>query len=55
MTSYEKVMRTLNGENPSSAARQMWLLPWTFDHYKKEHDAIKEQYPDDFSYIPVVY
>lgn len=51
MTSYERVMRTLEGKNPSSAARQMWLLPWTFDHYKAEHDQIKEKYPDDIVHI----
>lgn len=51
MTSYEKVIKTLNGENPESAPRQMWLLPWTFDHYQKEHDAIKAEFPDDIVHI----
>lgn len=51
MTSKERVERTLAFNCPDAAPRQMWLLPWTFDHYKKEHDAIKEQYPDDIVHI----
>lgn len=51
MDSYEKVMRTLNGENPSSVARQLWYLPWVLDHYPREFAQIRKDYPDDIIYI----
>ena len=47
MTSYEKVLRTLNGENPSPAARHLWYLPWVLDHYPQELSQIQKEFPDD--------
>ena len=53
MTSRELVLSTLEFRNDSGRVpRQIWTLPWTFDHFPRELEAIQEKFPDDIVNCP---
>lgn len=50
MTSREIVYDTLAGRNTCHrTARELWTLPWAFDHYDREIREILRDYPSDFA------
>ena len=52
VTSRELVLQTMEFRNPQRIPRNIWALPWAFDHYPEEMKRLYEEYPDDFATAP---
>lgn len=53
MTSRELVLSTLEFRNDTGRVpRQIWTLPWTYDHFPKELAQTQQQFPDDIVNCP---
>ena len=53
MTSRELVLATLEFRNDTGRVpRQIWTLPWTYDHFPRELEQIRQQFPDDIVNCP---
>lgn len=52
MTSKERVLRTIEFNQPDRLALDMWTLPGTIKKHGAEIDALKKQYPTDIAAIP---
>lgn len=48
-TSRELVLQSIEFRNPQRVPRNIWALPWAFDHYPKEMKELYQKYPDDFT------
>ena len=46
------VYESLDFQNPSRVARQVWDTPWTYDHFGSEIKKLKEIYPEDITWAP---
>ena len=52
MTSKERVLRTLEFNNPDRAPRQLWTLPWASNKYPNQLARILTDFPEDFVSAP---
>lgn len=53
MTPRELVYQTLEFRNESGRVpRQIWTLPWTFEHFPREWETISRRFPDDIVNCP---
>ena len=56
MTSRELVLRTLEFRNTDARApRDLWTLPWADMHHGDALAAIRQNFPNDYSGVPVIY
>jgi uroporphyrinogen decarboxylase len=52
MDSRSLVKDTLNFSGPARIPRQLWYLPWAYDHYSIELEGIQHEFPDDITGSP---
>ena len=55
VTPRQTVYDTLEFKNGGRAARDLWLLPWALQNYKRETEAVLEKYPSDFGGAHIEY
>jgi uroporphyrinogen decarboxylase len=53
LTPRELVYRTVRGEPTPRVARDLWVLPWAEQHHLRELEAIRRDFPSDFT-APVI-
>ena len=52
MNSKERVLRTLEFDNPDRAPRQLWTLPWAHTHHGDKIAQLLKDFPEDFMGCP---
>lgn len=55
LTPRENAYAALNFEGPQWLPRETWMLPWATQNLKETTEAIKERFPDDFTWLGGVY
>ena len=54
-TPREIVTRCLTFDNPERLPRDLWLLPWTAEHFPITVDEIIQRFPNDFTGTDYLY